>query len=223
MIETLNARFRRSLTQIRSLGAAEVKRLPTISGRMSKSIVARSPRIQVAAGAPRPATVPGLTSQVLPPLMLACCPISGFVAVAAADQVVVAGAGHAVAVVRVVGEEDAPAAELRSRHPAVVVELAVGVAGQLRDGDRVAEVVAVHDMHRQAELERGLQGVGADDVAAMDDGLGALRPWLPRRRRPACGPRSWLSETMQIFMCRRSQMIDRGRRDKLARLAVGRW
>jgi hypothetical protein len=112
-------------------------------------------------------------------------PDFGFVAVAAADQVVVAGAGHAVADVRIVGEEDAPAAQLQGRILAVIVQLVVGIVRDAGDRNRVAEVVAVHGMDRQPQLERGTQGVAADDVAAVDHGFGALGHGSGERRRPS--------------------------------------
>jgi hypothetical protein len=70
---------------------------------------------------------------------------------------------------------------------------------QLVHGVHVAHVVAVDGMHRQAEFLEHPQGRRRDDVAAMQDGLGAaamgiLGGMLSRRRL------SWESETMQIFM-----------------------
>jgi len=37
--------------------------------------------------------------------------------------------------------------------------------------ERVSQVVAVNDMHGYSRAQRGPQRVGADQVAAMDDGL----------------------------------------------------
>lgn len=68
-----------------------------VSSRISNRIVSRSPSIQVVAGAPRPATVPGLTSQVKAAPDVGLLADFGFVTMAAADQIIVAGVRHAVA------------------------------------------------------------------------------------------------------------------------------
>ena len=139
----------------------------------SKRIAARSPSAQVA-GAARPATVPGLTSQVLPPFTFATCSHARRLRVAAAHEVPVAGAGHGVAVLGVVHDEDAPPAELEARVGAVVLQQPAALAHLEVQRLRVADVVAVDEVHRQSVRERGLHGLRADQVAAVDHRLGAL-------------------------------------------------
>ena len=52
---------------------------------------------------------------------------------------------------------------------------------------RIADVVAVDQVQRQPERERGLERLRADQVAAMDHGLGALRLRLAHRLRERVG------------------------------------
>lgn len=47
----------------------------------------------------------------------------------------------------------------------------------------IADVVAMHCMNGDADLERGTQGIDADQVAAMDDSLRAASLCRQNRRR----------------------------------------
>src|SRR6267143_9468 len=93
------------------------------------------------------------------------------VGVPAAHQVPVPGAGHRIAVLRVMHQEDFSSAQLQARVGAVVVEQSAARARQIVQRERVSHVVAVNDMHVYSRAQRGPQRVGADQVAAMDDGL----------------------------------------------------
>lgn len=48
-------------------------------------------------------------------------------------------------------------------------------------GERIADVVAVNQMHHQPQRQRGLQGLGADQIAAVDRGRHACLLRLPQR------------------------------------------
>src|ERR1051325_9548105 len=97
------------------------------------------------------------------------------VGMTAADEVPVAGAGHAIAVLGVVHDENAAPGDLEARVRAVVVELPIALARPARERHLVAEVVAMDDVHRQGDRHRRAQGLRADHVAAMDHYFGALR------------------------------------------------
>jgi len=100
-------------------------------------------------------------------------------AVTAADKIVISGAGHAVAIMRIVSDKNAPSAEFKGCIHAVVYKMAVGFCHQILDGHRVAEIVAVYHMYRKAKLQGCAQGVSTYHITAMDDGL-----------RPGCMCRS---------------------------------
>ena len=162
------------------------------------------------AGAARPATVPGFTSQVLPPFTFFTLLHARLVRVAAAHEVPVAGAGHRVAVLRIVDEDPAPA-ELEARVRPVVVQLPVALARPARERHRVAEVVAVDHVHGQPRAQRRAQRLRADDVAAVDHRLRAQG--AASRTAPAsASARSWLSETMHTFIAGRHTSVCAGAR-----------
>src|SRR5688572_25148563 len=107
--------------------------------------------------------------------------------VAAAHQVPVAGARHRIAVLRVVNYEYLASAELEPRVRAVIVKLAVAVSRPAGKRNRVAEIIAVDDMHRQAGAQCAAQRLRPDHVAAMDNRFGALRGRLAHRARERIG------------------------------------
>lgn len=92
----------------------------------------------------------------------------GLVAVATADQVIIASAGHGVPVVRIVGDENAFAAQFDAGVHAVVDEFAGGVGHHPVQGHLITDIVAVNSVEWQADLESGAQGVRAYQVAAMN-------------------------------------------------------
>jgi len=65
---------------------------------------------------------------------------------------------------------------------------------------RVAGVVAIDEVQRQPVRERGLYGLRADQVAAVNHGL-APCAFASCTAWASASARSWLSETMQIFTC----------------------
>lgn len=97
----------------------------------------------------------------------------GDMAVSAADKIVISCAGHAVAIMWIVSDKNAPSAEFKGGIHAVVYKMAVGFCHEILDGHRVAEIVAVYHMYRQAKLEGCAQGVSTYHITAMDD---CLRP-----------------------------------------------
>lgn len=103
----------------------------------------------------------------------------GDMAVAAADKIEIAGTGHAVAIMRIVGDKNAPSAEFKRGIHAVVNKMAIGFSHQVLDGHRIAKIVAVYHMYRKAKLQGCAQGVSTYHITAMDDGL-----------RPGCMCRS---------------------------------
>src|SRR5438270_374006 len=91
--------------------------------------------------------------------------------VPAAHQVPVSGAGHRIAVLGVVHQEDLSTAQLQARVGAVVLEQPAARARQIVQRKRVSHVVSVNDMHGYSRAQRGSQRVGADQVATMHDRL----------------------------------------------------
>ena len=111
----------------------------------------------------------------------------------------VPGARQAASIVRVVGREHPPPGELELGVRAVVGHEPARLLADAHHGVRIADVVPVHEMHRQPERQQRAQRVHADHVAAVDH----------RFRSAACaaltaaasfGARSWLSETMHTFI-----------------------
>jgi len=76
-----------------------------------------------------------------------------------------------------VNHEQAPAAEFQARIAAVVSQRAGGLMCRADHPRQVAEVVAVHRVHRQAELQRRIQRIRPDDVATVQN-----RPRTPLSR-----------------------------------------
>lgn len=74
-------------------------------------------------------------------------------AVTAADKIEISSAGHAAAIMRVVRDKNAFAAEFKRGIHAVVNKMAIGFCHQILDGHRVAKVVSVHHMYGKAKLE----------------------------------------------------------------------
>jgi hypothetical protein len=100
----------------------------------------------------------------------------GGVAVPVAHQIVVAGAGERVAVVRQVGDEQFAPVKLQAGFLPVVLQLPAGFLHHIVQRRDIADVVAVYRVDGQAEFQRGAQGVDADQIAAMDHGFGTQRP-----------------------------------------------
>ncbi len=101
--------------------------------------------------------------------------------VPATDDIPVAGARHRVTVVGIVDDEDAPPAEVESGIAAVILQQALAALRDDIQHLRVADVVAVDQVHREAQRKRRPHGLRADEIAAMDDRLGALRLRLLHR------------------------------------------
>jgi hypothetical protein len=101
-------------------------------------------------------------------------PDFGFVAVAAADQIVIASASHAVADVRIVGQEDASSAKFNDGIVAMIVQQAFRMACHAGDRYRVSEIVSMHGVNWKSERERCAQRVATDDVAAVNHRFGAI-------------------------------------------------
>ena len=91
----------------------------------------------------------------------------GYMAVAATDKIVISGARHAVAVMRIVGNEYPPPGKFQRGIHSMVNKIAAGFRHQILYGHHVAKIVAVYDMHGKAKLERGTQGIGTDQITAM--------------------------------------------------------
>ncbi len=79
-----------------------------------------------------------------------------------------------MAVVGVVGHEDALSPQCDVGVAAVVMQQAFGFDGDAGQRDQVAQVVAVDHVQRYVQFQRRLDGIHADQVAAVDDGFGAL-------------------------------------------------
>ena len=105
----------------------------------------------------------------------------------AANEIPIAGARHRIAVLGIVNDEDAPSGQIETRVGAVIRQLSVAFACSAVERYRVAQVVAVNHVHRQADAERATQRLRADDVAAMDDGRCAFRRALSHRARKRVG------------------------------------
>ena len=96
--------------------------------------------------------------------------VSGM-AVAVADQIVIAGTGEGPTVMRHVGDENLAPAEFQHRFLPVVSKQPAGFrhhAVQRRD---IADIVAIHNMDRNTEPKGSSQGIDTDQVTAVDDGL----------------------------------------------------
>jgi hypothetical protein len=91
------------------------------------------------------------------------------VAMAAADQVIVSGTGHAMPVMRVMGDKYSPPPKFQCRVHAVKNKAAGGLLHQVVNGLRVAKIIALHDMHGKPNLERSAYRIGPYQVPAMDN------------------------------------------------------
>jgi hypothetical protein len=91
----------------------------------------------------------------------------GNVAVSAANEIVIPGASHAAAIMRVMGDENAPPAQFQCRIHSVVNKFAGGFGHQIMDGHRIAKIVAMYNMDGKAKLERSAQGMGTYHITAM--------------------------------------------------------
>jgi len=92
-------------------------------------------------------------------------------AVAVADQVIITGAGESMTMMRHVGDVNFAPSQFKHCLFAVIGKYS-RIAGHhpVQRGD-VAQIVAVNGMDGQAKLKRGAQGIGANQVAAMNDDL----------------------------------------------------
>src|SRR5689334_24519347 len=70
-------------------------------------------------------------------------------------------------------DEDALAIQLEASVDTVIGKPAAALASPARKRHRIAQVVAMDDVQRQADRERGAQRLSADYIAAMNDRLGA--------------------------------------------------
>lgn len=95
----------------------------------------------------------------------------GNMAVAAAHQVVIPGACHADAIMRIVGDKDTAATQLQRGIHAMINQGSCGFCHQVVHGYRVALIVAVYHVYGYACFERSAQRVCADDIAAVYNGL----------------------------------------------------
>ena len=96
-------------------------------------------------------------------------------AVTAANQVVISGAGHAPAIMRVVGCKDAPSAKFQLGIIAVISKHPTGLCHQSVHRNLISEIVPVHDVKRNAQLDGCTQRIRSDQVATMDNGLSSFR------------------------------------------------
>ncbi len=115
-----------------------------------------------------------IDQQSMPPLDIGLLDNFGDVAVAAADEIVISGAGHGMAVMGIMRHKNTPPGKFQHGIQAVIDELPGRFCHQLLHGHWVADIVAMHDMQRQAEFDRSAQGLGSDQVAAMDNCLRAI-------------------------------------------------
>ena len=84
-------------------------------------------------------------------------------------------------------DEDPARVELEPGVGPVVLHLPVALAGQARERDRVAEVIAVDQMHGQAHAHCRAYGLRADEVATVDHRRGASRGSLAHRAGEGLG------------------------------------
>ncbi len=75
----------------------------------------------------------------------------------------------------IVHNAHSPASDLEARVDAVVLQEPAARARQVMQSLRVADVVTVDKVQGQPERDSGLDGVSADQIAAMNHRLGALR------------------------------------------------
>ncbi len=104
-------------------------------------------------------------------------------AVTAPNQIVISGAGHAPAMVRVVGCEDAPSAKFQLGIIAVISKHPTGLCHQSVHRNLIAEIVPVHDVKRNTQLDGSTQRIRSDQVATMDNRLRSVRLRLGYGRR----------------------------------------
>lgn len=90
---------------------------------------------------------------------------------AATDKIPIPGTAKRLPVLRIVRDKYPPTTQIQARILSVIVQQAFRVAGHPGDHYRIAQVVAMHDMHGQSKANRGFQGIGTNHVTAMDDSL----------------------------------------------------
>jgi hypothetical protein len=90
-------------------------------------------------------------------------------AVTAADEIILSGAGHAITIMGVVGDENAPSAKFKRGIHSMINKLAGGFCRQILHRHLVANIVAMHDMYRKSKLEGGSQGMSTYHITAMNN------------------------------------------------------
>ena len=110
----------------------------------------------------------------------------------ATDEIVISGTSHAVAIMRVMGDEYAPTAKIQCGIHPVINKIATGFCHQIMDSHCIAKIVAMHHMYGEAKLERSAQGMSSYHIAAMDNCL------CPCSMRCGYGSGEWFGTVVTI-------------------------
>ena len=97
----------------------------------------------------------------------------GYVAMAATDQVVVTCTRHAMAIMRVMRNKNFSTTQLQRCIHAVKGKNAARFFHQIVLWPAGTQIIALHDMYGETYFDRGTQGVGTNQVPAMDNGFSA--------------------------------------------------